>query len=487
MKANRLPGVLRSAILACALAVALPCALPAQTDEQVMASHGIDVVEKFFSGKFEDVRGSFTDEMSKALPPEVVSGLPMQITAQLGAFKGTGTPSVNADSDSIRTVLVPLQFEKGRLIARVAYMLDGSSAKVAGFWIQEEQQPGQQGQAQANEGAEGQAAAAPGQQPGGQQIELPTSGAPYVDATKFKEFPLQVDGLPGVLTLPMEAQPSNPVPVVVLVHGSGPNDMNETVAANRPFLDLAQGLGSQGIAVLRYTKRTLYDPKMGMNKQLTVQEEVVNDVLSALRDVRGVPGLDQTKTFVVGHSLGAWLGPEIAKQDGQLAGIVMLGAPTKLGPQSVIEQIDYLLKNSPDMAAPDKQQAVAAMRAEMEKLIAGQGNPDTPYMGAYMAYWNDLSQRDMVAVAKGLTVPMYLAFGERDYQVLPSNAEGWKAAFESRKDVRVKVYPTLNHLMIAGSGTPLPAEYSIPGYVAPDIVDDIAKFIKAQKPAGLQF
>lgn len=484
MKRLRATALLHSAILAFALALGLPAGIPAQTDEQVLASHGVDVVNKFFEGRFDDVRDSFTDEMNKALPPEVVAGLPTQITAQLGAFKGTGTPGINVDSESIRTVLVPLQFEKGRLIARVAYTLDGSSAKVAGFWIQEEQAAQQQQQ----QGAQGQGQA--GEQAGGApppQIELATSGAPYVDAAKFKEFPLQVDGLPGILTLPAEAQPDKPVPVVILVHGSGPSDMNETVAANRPFLDIAQGLGSQGIAVLRYTKRTLYNPQFGMNKALTVQEEAVNDALTALKEVRGVPGLDQTKTFVVGHSLGAWLGPEIAKQDGQLAGVVMLGAPTKLGPASVVEQLDYLVKNSPDMAAPDKQQTIANLRAEMEKLIAGEGNPDTPYMGAYMNYWNDLSQRDMVAVAKGLSVPMFLGFGERDYQVLPSHAEGWRTALEGRKDVRIKVYPGLNHLMITGTGTPLPAEYSIPGYVSPEVVDDIAKFVKAQKPAGLQF
>ncbi len=475
MKHTRTAQGLRGAMLALALALVLPAALAAQTDEQVLATHGIEVVNKFFEGRFEDVRDSFTDEMNKALPPDVVAGLPMQLTAQLGAFKGTGTPGINNDSDTIRTVLIPLQFEKGRLLARVAYSLDGSSAKVAGFWIQEDPAT----QAQDGSGAQ--------QQPEGTGPQLAVSGAPYVDASKFKEFPLAVEGLPGILTLPLEAQPANPVPVVILVHGSGPNDMNETIAANRPFMDIAQGLGSQGIAVLRYTKRTHYDPRFGMNKALTVQEEAVNDALAALRDVRGVPGLDQTRTFVLGHSLGAWLAPEIARQDGQLAGIVMLGAPTRLGPQSVVEQLDYLTKNSPDMADPAKQQAVAAMRAEMEKLIAGQGNPDTPYMGAYMAYWNDMAQRDMVAVAKDLQIPMFLAFGERDYQVVPSNADGWRAALDGRKDARVKTYPALNHLMIAGSGTPLPAEYAIPGYVSPDVIGDVANFIKAQKPAGLQF
>jgi hypothetical protein len=42
---------------------------------------------------------------------------------------------------------------------------------------------------------------------------------------------------------------------VVLVHGSGPSDEDESIGALRPFKDLAWGLASWGIAVLRYVKR----------------------------------------------------------------------------------------------------------------------------------------------------------------------------------------------------------------------------------------
>ena len=59
--------------------------------------------------------------------------------------------------------------------------------------------------------------------------------------------------LPGVLTLP---KGDGPFPVVVLVHGSGAHDMDETVFSFKPFRDLAVGLANHGIAVLRYDKRT---------------------------------------------------------------------------------------------------------------------------------------------------------------------------------------------------------------------------------------
>src|SRR6185369_4322477 len=84
----------------------------------------------------------------------------------------------------------------------------------------------------------------------------------YVVPSMFREQELTVGAgtewaLPATLTLPTG---TGPFPAVVLVHGSGPNDRDETIGPNKPFQDLAQGLASQGIAVLRYEKRTKQHP-----------------------------------------------------------------------------------------------------------------------------------------------------------------------------------------------------------------------------------
>ena len=63
--------------------------------------------------------------------------------------------------------------------------------------------------------------------------------------------------LKGLLTLPAKA--SDPLPAVVLVHGSGPSDRDETVRGTKLFRDLAHSLAQQGIASARYDKRTYAD------------------------------------------------------------------------------------------------------------------------------------------------------------------------------------------------------------------------------------
>src|SRR5262249_18016279 len=81
--------------------------------------------------------------------------------------------------------------------------------------------------------------------------------APYVDRTKFQSVDVSIGSAPfvlgGTLTIPVSLDRS---PGVVLVHGSGPQDRDETVGANKVFQDLAEGLASHGIEVLRYDKRT---------------------------------------------------------------------------------------------------------------------------------------------------------------------------------------------------------------------------------------
>ena len=65
--------------------------------------------------------------------------------------------------------------------------------------------------------------------------------------------------MPGTLSLPRRPG-SAPYPAVVLLAGSGPLDRDETIGRNKPFKDLAWGLASRGVAVLRFDKVTYAHP-----------------------------------------------------------------------------------------------------------------------------------------------------------------------------------------------------------------------------------
>ena len=75
-------------------------------------------------------------------------------------------------------------------------------------------------------------------------------------------------------------------------------------------------------------------------------------------------------------------------------------------------------------------------------------------------------------------MPLLLLQGERDYQVTLADFDGWKKALADRKNVRFKSYPTLNHLFMDGKGKATPGEDEQVGHVAPEVVDDVAAWVK---------
>lgn len=154
--------------------------------------------------------------------------------------------------------------------------------------------------------------------------------------------------LNGLLTIP-DAR-SESYPAVVLVHGLGAHDMNENVGKTYTFRDLAVGLARNGIASIRYDKRTYrYGKELVKNTNFnafTVKEEVIEDALFATDLLRNDSRINAEKIFIAGHSLGGVLAPRIDAVGGNYSGIIILaGSPRKLE-EIIIEQQDSFLLNA---------------------------------------------------------------------------------------------------------------------------------------------
>jgi dienelactone hydrolase len=239
-----------------------------------------------------------------------------------------------------------------------------------------------------------------------------------------------------------------PFPAVVLVSGSGPNDMDSTVGPNKPFRDLAEGLAAHGIASIRYTKRTRqYGPKLG--KDITLAQEILDDAVSAVKLLRATPGIDPKRVFVAGHSLGGYAAPWIGQADPSLAGLIILAGATRPVDVLIDEQVRYLGVDP-------------ARGEEIKKMMSD-------------AYRAEVS-RDPVPVARELKMPMLVLQGARDYQVTLTDFAGWKKIEGPR--VTLKLYPAMNHLFQPGQGKSLPMEYRMVAPFSPVVIDDIAEWIK---------
>jgi hypothetical protein len=285
--------------------------------------------------------------------------------------------------------------------------------------------------------------------------------------------------LPGTLSIP---NGKGRVPAVVLVHGSGPNDRDETIGPNKPFRDLAEGLASRGIAVLRYEKRTKQSPGrvMALMKDFTVQQETIEDALAAAELLRTRPEVDPARVFVLGHSLGGYLMPRMARQDAKLAGLISLAGTTRPLEDCVVEQLDYIASLRSEIPAEEKRR-MDQMKETASRVKALKPGDDVSgqqsLFSAPTSYWLDLKGYDPAAEARTLKQPLLILQGERDYQSTMADFARWRGALKDRPNVTLRSYPALNHLFIAGEGKITPEEYEKPGHVAPEVIGDIASWI----------
>lgn len=304
----------------------------------------------------------------------------------------------------------------------------------------------------------------------------------YADTNQFTEQNVTVgEGtswpLPGTLTVPTG---EGPFPVVILVHGSGPNDRDETIGPNKPFKDLAWGLACQGIAVLRYEKRTKqYSQQIITDiENITVQEETIDDALAAIQLLQNTTLINPNQIFILGHSLGGMLAPRIGQQDNNISGLLLLAAPTRHLEDLMLEQTIYLAELDGNITTAE-QTGINLTQEAWEKIKSLNITPGEVILGASLNYWEDLSTYDQVATAKNLTIPLLILQGERDYQVsLTEDYTTWYQTFSDNPNITLQTYESLNHLFISGSGTPSNQEYNVPGNVAEQVIIDITDWIE---------
>jgi dienelactone hydrolase len=430
----------------------LPSILRAQplapTPPRDPATTATDLIDRLAKGDFQAAASTFDDAMRTAAPPDKLSEVWTALQKQIGPYKRR--IGVRTEKQGTYVVaFVTAEFERSTVDFKVAI---DNGGKVGGFFVVPPQTAGP-----------------------GSEYSPPT----YVNKDAFSERDVTIDAggsgewaLPGTLAVPVGP---GPFPAVVLVHGSGPNDRDETVEGNKPFRDLAWGLASRGIAVLRYEKRTRqYSAKVGAVKDFTVRQETVDDAAAAAGLLRHTQGIDPRRVFVLGHSLGGVLIPRIGQRDPQLAGLIVMAGAARPIEDLILEQVSYIAA-ADGTVTDDEQKQIESLRGEVAKVKALKPGDTGTALGAPASYWLDLRGYNPPEAAKTLKQPLLILQGERDYQVTPDNLAAWKKAVPS---ATFKTYPKLNHLFIEGEGKSTPAEYGKPGHVSAAVIADIAGWIK---------
>jgi len=139
----------------------------------------------------------------------------------------------------------------------------------------------------------------------------------YIQTIKYRNLVIDLgNGVKTNAQLTLPAIGKGPFAGVVLVHGTGPNDMNETLIKNaKPFWQMAQYLTERGFVVLRYDKRgtganhTILNTNVWGNATVN---DLIHDAEKALDVLRMQPEVDPNRISIIGHSEGSIIAPRVA-------------------------------------------------------------------------------------------------------------------------------------------------------------------------------
>jgi alpha-beta hydrolase superfamily lysophospholipase len=280
--------------------------------------------------------------------------------------------------------------------------------------------------------------------------------------------------VPATLCTPKDLKPGTKFPIVVLVHGSGPHDRDETIGPNKPFKDIAEGLAAAGIGSLRYDKRTFFAPK-SITPESTVEEETIADAVAAMTAAAKQPGADPARVYLLGHSLGGMLAPFIAQRAPHTHAVILMAAAAVPLDQTIERQLAAQMKaTGASQADIDKQ--IDKIKLQFAQIREGKITSSENVFGAPAHYWADLLQRNIPAEMKKIDVPVLVIQAGKDIQVTQQDFDLIKTALAGKK-AEFKLFPNLNHLMMPVEGVSTGAEYGKPGHVDPEVVKTIADWI----------
>jgi dienelactone hydrolase len=408
-------------------------------------------IEKYYALEFDYCYAQFDTTVQKQFPKDLFKQAYSQTEFRYGKFVKILETTL-AEEQGYHLTSTVIEHEKGKYIMQITYF---DNKKIIGFFFKPYTDP-----KESNSG-----------------YKIPN----YADTSKFSIVNLKFGEkykLDAKLTLPKVSQK---VPALILVHGSGPNDMDETIGPNKPFKDIAYGLATNGIAVLRYNKRTFqYNNEMALiRNEITLYEETIEDVIFAFNSLKSRPDIDSTKIFILGHSLGGLAIPKIAQLNPSANGFILMAAANQPLEDKFLEQYTYIskLKNNQGIDSTTLKLIAEQVQKVKNQEYGDNIHPETQPLGLSAAYWQYLEKYKPLELITKITKPILVIQGERDYQVTEKEFNIWESVLESHNNSKFILYPKLNHLFLEGEKQSTPEEYGIPSNIPEYVIKDISEWI----------
>lgn len=414
------------------------------TDQAAMLQRARELLRMLMEYRVEDFIASAEERVKRMLDVEGLRTNWSMVEFQLGKFQSEGFASIRRSGDQWVCRFV-CRFEKGVFDGRI---LLNDRRELSGLAFD--------------------------------RVESDTYYKPpqYVDLQSFREECVTVSAgrfpLPGLLGIPKTREKH---PAVVIVGRMGAQDQDGSLGPNRPLRDVAWGLASKGVATLRYENRRKAYSAVPEASQWTLEEEVIQDAVAAAALLRERGDIDPGRVFILGHDLGAFAAPLIARRDEKLAGLILLAPPGRPILERLYERREYVAK-ADDHVDPIERKELEDLKQALELVRAGKVHDASTTFDMPASFLASVQAADPLAAAAELRAPMLLLRGRRDFETNARDLEIWRERIGARPNVRIREYDKLNHYFIAGGGYPTDLEYQMEGAVQEQVLTDIADWIR---------
>jgi len=307
----------------------------------------------------------------------------------------------------------------------------------------------------------------------------PRKSISYVNKKLFTEqkvkFGVEEWQLDGVLTIPNSP---DTYPLMIIVGGSGPTDMDGTVGPNTPYKDIAEGLASSGIATLRYNKRTAQHGSKVSSAMDEIESvldfEYVEDILEVIAYASKLEGVD--KILLAGHSMGGTIVPKIASISGEVDGIILLAPGVRRFAQISLDQNRYAKDH---FGITDEQMKQAEQLFEM---ILNHELPENTLIqpGLTVGYYYEMDQFSPLDDLTSYKKPVLVIQGEEAFQAtMEGDFLPLKEKYNEADHFTFIALNGINHLFMKSEEGVFhwTDEYNEPGFVDKRVIDAIVEWI----------
>lgn len=434
------------------------CAKPAKNeDAEAYKQKILQLSQKFITyvleNKYDQLFPMMDKKMQKVFTKDQILSFSEGVIAKFGKphnFKFSGGGRFQA----YYMALILVEHEKANLTYQVAF---DKNDKISGFYIKKVED---------------------------KKSETTTTLPSYVNTENFKEINTNIGNghivLDGKITLPEKVKKA---PFVILVHGSGANDMDETIGPNKIFKDIAYGLSSNGIGVLRYNKRTYQYPKTGIDPEnYTIYDITINDAVEAYKKLLTYKFVDKNNIYILGHSLGGMVAPLIYQkimQDKKIKykpkGIIIMAGTVDNLANLILRQTKFQAKIDGKITNEEIQN-INDIEKKVEKINNKEydNNFDLVWKGTF---WKSIENYSTLEYLQNSYYPILVLQGLKDIQVFPDIAKSFEKKLINKRNITFSYFDNLNHLMMPVKDKSTGREYLTPNFVDFEVINKIKSFI----------